>query len=154
MRAAVVTGPGMAPAYGEFPEPGGADDVEVVSVRAAALTNVTRARAAGSHYSAAAAFPLVPGLDGVGLTSSGQRVLFLLPEAPFGAMAQRTPVRRERCVPVPDGIDDVTAAAVINPGMSCVAALRERARRQPGETVLSNGATGTAGRLPCRSPGT
>ena len=147
MRAAVVTGPGATPEYGEFPEPSSANDIDVVSVRASALTNVTRARAAGSHYSATGAFPLVPGLDGVGLTSSGQRVLFLLPEAPFGAMAQRTPVPRRFCVPIPDGIDDVTAAAVVNPGMSSVVALRERAGLQPGETVLINGATGTAGRL-------
>ena len=87
------------------------------------------------------------GLQGGGFTNSGQHVLFLMPEAPFGAMAQRTLVRQQWCVPIPDGIDDVTAAAVINPGMSSVVALRERADFQAGETVLINGATGTAGRL-------
>ena len=39
------------------------------------------------------------------------------------------------------------AAAIANPGMSAWAALKERARLLPGETVLVNGATGTAGRL-------
>ena len=41
----------------------------------------------------------------------------------------------------------ITAAAIANPGMSAWAALVERAKVQPGETVLVNGATGTAGRL-------
>jgi NADPH:quinone reductase-like Zn-dependent oxidoreductase len=41
----------------------------------------------------------------------------------------------------------VTAAAIANPGMSAWAALVERAHLKPGETVLINGATGTAGRL-------
>ena len=54
------------------------------------------------------AYPLVPGVHGVGLTEGGQRVLFLLPEAPFGAMAERTRVRIQLCVPIQDGIDDVT----------------------------------------------
>ena len=52
-----------------------------------------------------------------------------------------------QCLPVPDDLDDVTAAAIANPGMSSWAALVERARLTAGETVLVNGATGTAGRL-------
>ena len=52
-----------------------------------------------------------------------------------------------RCVAVPDALDDVTAATLINAGMSSFAAFTERAKLAPGETVLVNGATGTAGRL-------
>jgi len=44
-------------------------------------------------------------------------------------------------------LDDVTAAAIANPGMSAWAALIERAALRPGETVLVNGATGSAGGL-------
>jgi NADPH:quinone reductase-like Zn-dependent oxidoreductase len=62
-------------------------------------------------------------------------------------MAEKAVVRPEQCVPVPDDLDDVTAAAIANPGMSAWAALVERARLQRGETVLVNGATGTAGRI-------
>lgn len=43
-------------------------------------------------------------------------------------------------------MDDVTAAAIANPGMSCWVAFRERAHLVAGETVLINGATGSAGR--------
>jgi NADPH:quinone reductase-like Zn-dependent oxidoreductase len=48
---------------------------------------------------------------------------------------------------VPDDLDDITAAAIANPGMSSWAALKERAKLTKGETVLINGATGAAGRL-------
>jgi len=41
----------------------------------------------------------------------------------------------------------VTAAAIANPGMSSWAAFKERAKLTAGESVLINGATGTAGRL-------
>jgi len=69
------------------------------------------------------------------------------PKAPFGSMAEKTVVRPSQCVFLPDDLDTVTAAAIANPGMSAWAALKERARLMAGETVLVNGATGTAGRL-------
>jgi NADPH:quinone reductase-like Zn-dependent oxidoreductase len=62
-------------------------------------------------------------------------------------MADRTVAPAAQCLALPDGLDDVTAAAIAVPGMSSWAALTERARLRPGETVLVNGATGTAGRL-------
>jgi NADPH:quinone reductase-like Zn-dependent oxidoreductase len=66
------------------------------------------------------------------------------PEAPYGALAEKSLVRTNQCVELPDGLDDVTAAAIANPGMSAWAALVERASLQHGETVLVNGATGSA----------
>jgi NADPH2:quinone reductase len=80
----------------------------------------------------------------------GRRVYFVLPDPPFGAMAERVAVRMDQCAMVPEGLDDVTAAAIANPGMSSWAALCERAHLVPGETVLINGATGTSGRLAVR----
>ena len=62
-------------------------------------------------------------------------------------MAERTVVNASHCIAVPDQLDDVTAAAIANPGMSSWAALKERARLLPGENVLVNGATGSSGRL-------
>lgn len=62
-------------------------------------------------------------------------------------MAELCVVQQRLCIPVPEGIDDVTAAAIANPGMSSWAALTRRAILAKGETVLINGATGTAGRL-------
>jgi NADPH:quinone reductase-like Zn-dependent oxidoreductase len=145
MKAAIVTSPGMKPSYGEFHSPVGSEGFEIITVTAAALTNITKGRAAGSHYSAGNQYPFVPGVDGVGTLADGRRVYFVMPEAPFGAMAEQTLVDPRRTVTLPDNLDDVAAAALANPGMSCFAALVERARFQAGETVLINGATGAAG---------
>jgi NADPH:quinone reductase-like Zn-dependent oxidoreductase len=51
------------------------------------------------------------------------------------------------CVPLPDGIDDVLAAAIANPGMSAWVSMKERARVVSGDSVLVLGATGVAGQL-------
>ncbi len=147
MKAAVVQGPNQTPIYGGFDDPTPEEGFTIVDVAAAALSNATRARATGSHYSSAGSFPLVPGIDGVGRTESGQRVGFLLPEAPYGGMAEKTLVRNGLCLPIPDDVGDVLAAAIINPGQSPLGALRARAALQPGETVLINGATGTTGQI-------
>jgi NADPH:quinone reductase-like Zn-dependent oxidoreductase len=147
MKAAIVAAAGRAPIYGDFTEPVARTGEELITVRASALCHFSKSRSSGRHYSSEGEFPAIAGIDGVGLTADGRRVYFVLPEAPYGAMAEKSLVRSERCVPVPDGLDDITAAAIANPGMSAWAGLVERARLQPGETVLVNGATGTAGRL-------
>ncbi len=147
MKAAIVKAPKSSPVYGDFPEPIGRDGFTIVHVKASALSHLTKSRASGSHYSSNGAFPAVAGTDGAGLTQDGKRVYFGLPETPFGALAERALVNTTHCIPLPDGLDYVTAAAIANPGMSAWASLIERAHLQPGETVLVNGATGTAGRI-------
>jgi len=145
MRAAIVISPDRKPTFGEFRRPVWRQGLEIITVTAAALTNLTKGRAAGSHYSADNHYPFVPGVDGVGTLADGRRVYFAMPEAPFGAMADQTPVDPHLTITLPDNLDDVAATALANPGMSCFAALIERARFQAGETVLINGATGSAG---------
>jgi NADPH:quinone reductase-like Zn-dependent oxidoreductase len=92
-------------------------------------------------------FPAIAGTDGVGLAPDGRRVYFAMPEAPYGSLAELCPISTRRLVEIPDDVDDITAAAIANPGMSAWASLMERARLVKGETVLVNGATGTAGRV-------
>ena len=53
-------------------------------------------------------------------------------------------------LPLPDGLDEVTAAAIINPGNGAWLALTRRAALQPGETVLVLGATACLAGLPWR----
>lgn len=147
MKAAIIAAPGQIPVYAEFHEPAAAPGMERITVSASALSPFSKARSSGSHYTSDHQFPSVAGADGVGRTAKGKRVYFALPEAPFGSLAETSLVRADRCVPVPDNLDDVSAAALANPGMSAWAALVERAGLRPNETVLVNGATGTAGRL-------
>jgi NADPH2:quinone reductase len=144
MQAAVVNALGQAPRYQSFSEPVPGEGEALIQVRAAGLQPIVKARASGSHYSSDGVVPFIPGVDGVGVLD-GSRVFFGFSRTPFGSMAERTVVRRSMCVPLPDGIDDVQAAAIANPGMSAWVSMKERASLTPGETVLVLGATGVAG---------
>lgn len=77
----------------------------------------------------------------------GSRVYFALPNAPYGSLAEQTIVNEKLTIRLPDGIDDVTAAAIANPAMSSWAALVFRADFKSGQTVLINGATSVSGSL-------
>jgi NADPH:quinone reductase-like Zn-dependent oxidoreductase len=147
MKAAVVLENGRAPQYSEFEEPIPNEDEVCVHVNASALTNFTKVRAVGKHFSFAARPPFVVGIDGVGKLEDGRRVYFLFPRVPFGGMAERTIVPSSHCIPVPDNMDNITLAAIADPGMAAWAALETRAKLIAGETVLVNGATGSAGRM-------
>jgi NADPH:quinone reductase-like Zn-dependent oxidoreductase len=147
MKAAVVFDLAEGPVWADFIDPQPAPGQTLIDVRAAAMSHVVKARASGRHYSFDGNLPFVPGIDGVGTTPQGQRVYFAFPTAPFGSMAQQAPVALQNCLPLPDALDDISAAAMANPGMSAWASLVTRAQLQAGETVLINGATGSAGQL-------
>jgi len=145
MKAAIVRTFDRPPIYGDFSEPTPQPGETPISVTAAALSHLTWDRASGSHYSADSQLPIIPGIDGVGRTPDGRRVYFAATRPPYGAMAERTVTRGS--VPVPEGVEDTVAAAAANPGMSCWIPLTRLAPVQPGESVLVNGATGSAGRM-------
>lgn len=148
MKAAIVQSAGAPPVYGDIDAPTATGTKVVVNVTAAALSSLTKMRASGTHYSSTSAFPFVPGFDGVGtVAGSGERVYFAFPDAAYGALGQQALVDRASLRSIPDDLDDVTAASVANPGMSAWASMVHRAHIAKGETVLINGATGTAGKL-------
>jgi NADPH:quinone reductase-like Zn-dependent oxidoreductase len=147
MKAAVVKQNGATPVFADFADPLAEEGVAHVTVSASALSHVTRSRASGTHYSSSGQSDFVPGIDGTGVLNDGTRVYFVMPETPYGGMAERCIVKPSRCIPLPPGLDDTTAAAIAIPGMSSWAALTERAKMAKGETVLINGATGASGRL-------
>ncbi|HEY3674751.1 MAG TPA: zinc-binding alcohol dehydrogenase family protein [Candidatus Tumulicola sp.] len=150
MNAAVVRDVTRPPQWIEFADPLPNQNETIVTVRAAAVSPLVRGRASGAHYSSLGADSFVAGVDGVGIAADGRRVFFGFARPPFGSMAERAPVRLENCVDIPEDLDDATAAALGNPGMSSWVALRSRAAFVAGESVLINGATGTAGRLAVR----
>jgi len=147
MNAAVLHAFDQLPQFEEFPEPLTEKDEVIVQVQAAALKPIDKQIASGSHYTSPRKLPVVCGIDGVGRLEDGARVFFGGPRSPYGAMAQRTVVSRQRCFPLPQDLDDVTAAAVTNPGVSAWLILAQRAKLMPGEKVLILGATGVTGKL-------
>jgi NADPH2:quinone reductase len=147
MKAAVLHTLGKAPRFEEFAEPTAGKDEAVVRVRAASLKAVDRQMASGSHYASPRELPVICGTDGVGELEDGTRVFFGGPRRPYGAMAERTVAPRAFCFAVPAGVDDETAAALPNPGVSAWLSLTHRAKLAAGEKVLILGATGVTGQL-------
>ncbi|MGB8535260.1 MAG: zinc-binding alcohol dehydrogenase family protein [Acidobacteriaceae bacterium] len=146
MRAALVEDFRFPPRYRETSPPVADDGEIVLQVRAAALSNLVRGQANGSHYSSVTKLPFAPGNDGVGVDADGARVYFISPRPPFGSMAEFSVVSRSMTIPLPPEIDDAVGAALGNPGLATWGALLGRANLQPGEGVLINGATGVAGK--------
>jgi len=147
MKAAVLHSLGKLPRFEDFRDPHPSSDEVKVRVTAASLKNIDKAMASGSHYDSYAELPVVCGIDGVGILDDGTRAFCGGPRPPFGMMAEHTVVSRAWCLPIPAGVDDVTAAALPNPALSSWLPLVWRARLKPGETVLILGATGVAGKL-------
>ncbi len=152
MHAAVLHTIGTAPRYEEFPEPVITDRERevIVHVHAASLKPIDKQMASGSHYASRGALPRVCGTDGVGHLDGGERVFFGGPRPPHGAMAQRTIVPRAFTFPIPENVNDETAAALPNPAISAWLSLSYRAKLARGENVLILGATGVTGKLAVR----
>jgi NADPH2:quinone reductase len=147
MKAAVLESPQSTPEYKDFEELVAESGELPVRVLAAGLHPVVKSRAKGSHYTSSGQFPLIPGVDGVGLLDDGRRVFFAAARPLYGTFAERCITRPETVFPLDDAIPDATAAALGNPAMSSWGALSYRAKFAPGESVLILGATGVAGQL-------
>jgi NADPH2:quinone reductase len=148
MKAAVLHERDGVPRYEDFPDPvAGAGEV-IVEVVAAAVENVDRAVAAGTHFAARAMMPELPAIpcfDGIGRLPDGRLVGFGNPRPPYGALAERTVVAEGAFAPIPEGLDP--AVATVLPSAITAMSMKVAAGLKPGESVLVQGATGVAGRL-------
>ncbi|WP_284460028.1 zinc-binding alcohol dehydrogenase family protein [Chryseobacterium sp.] len=147
MKAAVVFEKGSIPQYADFPEPEIIKENEVlVSVKAASIKNLDRARAGGTHYSTdnEVQQPKIIGSDGVGYLDNGTKVYFF---SKNGSVAEKVLADRQLMVPIPENLDFSVAAALPNAVMGSAMGLQCKAGMQQGDTVLINGATGITGRI-------
>jgi len=147
MKAAVLHELGKAPRFEDFAEPTPGKEEALVRVRAASLKSVDKQLASGAHFASPRELPVICGTDGLGILEDGTRVFFGGPRRPYGAMAESTVAPRAFCFPVPVELDDATAAALPNPGVSAWLSLTNCAKLAPGEIVLILGATGVTGQL-------
>src|SRR5271154_6140339 len=128
MNAAVVTSFSAPPSYATFADPQPAEGKLIVNVIAAGLHPIVRALANGTHYGSTGELPFIPGVDGAGRLEDGTRVFFGATRGPYGTFAEKSITAKWVCIPLPDGLDEVTAAGIANPGMSSWAALKARAK--------------------------
>ena len=145
MKAAVIDSLERGPRFADFAEPVVTGGETLIEVTATGLHPIVRMLASGEHYGSQGTLPMIPGIDGTGRAPDGTRVYFGGVRSPWGPIAQRAAA--PFVLPLPDGLDEVTAAAIVNPGVGAWLALTRRAMLQPGETVLVLGATGVSGRI-------
>jgi len=146
MKAAVVFAKGSIPQYADFQEPEVQENEILISVKAASIKNLDRARAGGNHYSTENQQhqPAIIGTDGAGYLENGNKVYFFSKK---GAVAEKATADKKMIIPIPEGLDFSIAATLPNAVMGSAMALKFKAGLQPGNTVLINGATGITGRI-------
>jgi NADPH2:quinone reductase len=116
------------------------------------LIKVTRAglNFADTHtrtnsYVQKATLPLVPGGEVAGIREdTGERVVALVGS---GGYAEYASAPREHVFPIPDGLDDGTALALIVQGTTAWHLYRTSARVAEGESVVVHGAAGGVGSI-------
>ena len=116
MQAAVVNVLGQAPKYQSFLDPVAGDGEEVIQVHAAGLHPIVKARRQRHALLGARAGPLDSRCRRSG-NSKRWKPGFLWIFTRVRLVPWRSGrYRRSMCVPLPDGINDVQAAAIANPG--------------------------------------
>ncbi|MGX5684614.1 quinone oxidoreductase family protein [Chryseobacterium cucumeris] len=146
MKAAVVFEKGSIPQYADFPDPEVKENEILISVKAASIKNLDRARAGGNHYSTENQEhrPTVIGTDGAGYLENGDKVYFFSKK---GTVAEKAVADKKMIIPIPEELDFSLAAALPNAVMGSAMALKFKTGLQPGNTILINGATGITGRI-------
>ncbi|WP_299399229.1 zinc-binding dehydrogenase [uncultured Gelidibacter sp.] len=145
MKAAVLEQLGESPKYLDFPNPEvKSNDQLLINVKAAAVKNLDKLRASGKHYASYTELPTVVGMDGVGVLEDGTRVYA---QGITGMIAEKAIINKHRYTPIPDHLDNNTAAALPNAVLGSAMALKVRGEIKPGQNVLINGATGVTGLL-------
>ena len=124
------------------PEPG---DGEVLIRVARAGLNFADTHQRHDDYLAKASLPMVPGAEVAGVREdTGQRVVAL---CGTGGYAEYATAPAALTFPIPDGVDDGTALALLLQGLTAWHLYRTCGRVQPGESVVVHAAAGGVGSL-------
>jgi NADPH2:quinone reductase len=128
----------------ELPEPQpGAGEVLVKVTRAGVNFADTHTRT--NSYVQRATLPLVPGGEVAGtLADTGERVVALVGS---GGYAEYATAPRELAFPIPDGLDDAAALALIVQGTTAWHLYRTAGKVADGESVVVHAAAGGVGSL-------
>src|SRR3954469_2979977 len=128
----------------DIPIPQPADGEVLIKVNRAGL-NYADTHQRHNTYLAEATLPLVPGAEVAGVREdNGERVVALCGD---GGYAQYATAPGSLTFPIPDGIDDGTALALLLQGLTAWHLVRTSAKLGPGESVVIVGASGGVGSL-------
>ena len=126
------------------PTPVAASGQLLVEVAAAGVNYADTHRTDGS-YRVAPELPFIPGVEVVGRTPEGRRVLAPIFEG--GGYAECAVVPAARAIDVPEEVGDGEALALLIQGLTAWHVLHNSARVRPGESVVVNAAAGGVGSL-------
>jgi len=128
----------------ELPVPDPADGEVLIRVTRAGL-NFADTHRRTNTYLAKDQLPLVPGSEVAGTREdTGERVVALCGD---GGYAEYTTAPGSLTFPIPDGIDDDTAVALVLQGLTAWHLYRMCGRLAPGENVVVHAAAGGVGSL-------
>lgn len=128
----------------DLPDPVPGEGEVLVRVARAGL-NFADTHARENSYVAKQQLPLVPGIEVAGTREdTGERVLALLGS---GGYAELAVARAEQVFPVPDGLDDGTALALLTQGLTAWHLHATCGRTAPGESVVVVSGAGGTGSL-------
>jgi NADPH2:quinone reductase len=95
-----------------------------------------------NSYLSAQTLPLIPGIEVVGRTPDGQRVLALVSS---GGYAQKATANKGAMIPIPDAVSDEDALCMLVQGSTAWHILKTMAHQKPGESVVIHAAAGGVG---------
>ena len=127
MKAAVVNVLGQPPRYQDFRSLNRGEGEVLIQVRAAGLHPIVKALASGSHYAGTARSQWFRAWMGWARSRTGAGSTSDLRASRGERCASARWLRDRNVLPLPDGLDDVQAAAIANPGMSAWLSIKERA---------------------------
>jgi NADPH:quinone reductase-like Zn-dependent oxidoreductase len=127
----------------DLPDPVPTDGLVVIDVDAAGV-NYADTHQTEDSYLSRQQLPLVPGVEVVGHDPAGRRVLAV---PVTGGYAEKTLAHPATTYPVPDGIDDLAALAMLVQGATAWHLLRTSTHLAPGESVVVHAAAGGVGSI-------
>ncbi|MDX6283223.1 MAG: NADPH:quinone reductase [Kribbellaceae bacterium] len=128
----------------EVPDPVPGDGELLVDVSRVGL-NFADTVQCENAYLVPAQLPLIPGMEVIGTTADGRRVVGVTRGS--GAYAERASMDEASALPVPEGVDDLTAIGLYIQGLTAWWLLNETTRVRPGESIVVNAAAGGVGSL-------
>lgn len=129
----------------ELPKPEPGPGQVLVKVSCAGV-NFADTHVRTNSYVRKAMLPLVPGVEVAGVRDdTGERVVAMLDGS--GGYAEYAVAARELAFPIPDGLDDATALALLIQGTTAWHLYRTAGRVQAGESVVVHSAAGGVGSL-------
>jgi NADPH2:quinone reductase len=127
----------------DLPDPIAGTDQVLINVSAIGL-NFADTVQIRNQYVTQQKLPLIPGLEVVGTTSEGKRVLASISE---GAYAQKVVAHKSAAIEIPEGVSDEAALAMLVQGTTAWHILKTFGHLAPGESVVVHAGAGGVGTI-------